>query len=71
MFAAFLAAGAVKVININLLVFCFSIPRFRREFTLSEKAAVHQLNEQIGFLRVGHGYLCDAFRVTLFDVRLK
>lgn len=58
-------------ININLLVFCFSIPRFRRQLSLSEKSAVHQLYDEISFLCVSHGDLCNPFRMTLFVKRMK
>lgn len=54
------------VININLLVFRFSIPRFRWQLTLAEKTTVHQLYDEISFLRIGHGDLCDPFRMSLW-----
>lgn len=60
-----LSVALLAVININLLVFRFSIPRFRRQLSLTEKSAVHQLNDEIGLLRIGHGDLCDPFRMPL------
>lgn len=59
-------SSRLQDININLLVSCFAVPRLRRKLPLSEKSSIHQLYDEIGFLRVGHGDLRDAFRVALW-----